>query len=131
MRARRLLRAPEHADHAPHLGQRLAAGLLDDEQGLALLLLVGLEEPARRRRLDGHHADAVADDVVELARDPAALVGDGELCPLGALSLGPLEAFLRLSASWRLRPRPNPIDQAIVKKMVLKTKLPTPPLGSL
>ena len=91
----RLLRAPEHADHAPHLGERLAAGLLDDEQGLALLLLVRLEEPPRRRRLDGHHADAVADDVVELPRDAAALVGDGELRLLDPLSLGPLEAFLR------------------------------------
>ena len=37
----------------------------------------------------------MADDVVELARDPAALVGDGELCLLDPLSLGPLEAFLR------------------------------------
>ena len=35
------------------------------------------------------------------------------------------------SASWRMRPRPNPTDQAIVKTMVLKTKLPTPPFGSL
>jgi hypothetical protein len=92
----RLLWAPQHADHPPHLGERLPARLLDDEQGLALLLLVGAEQATNRRRLHGHHADAVPDDVVQLARDPRPLVRDGESCPLLPLALGPLGPLLRL-----------------------------------
>ena len=52
------------------------------------LLLVGVEQPPDGRGLDGHHADAVPDDVVELARDPGALLGDGEPRLLLALELG-------------------------------------------
>src|SRR5262249_23326265 len=36
---RRLLRTPQDADEAAHLGERLSAGLLDDQQRLALALL--------------------------------------------------------------------------------------------
>ena len=72
----RLLGPSQDADHAAHLGERLAPGLLDDEQGLALLFLLGAEEPPCRGRLDGHDADAVPDHVVQLARDPRALVRD-------------------------------------------------------
>ena len=85
---RRLLGAAQHADHPPHLGERLATGLLDDLQRLAFLVLVRLEQPAHGRGLHRHHADAVADDVVQLAGDPRALLGDGEACLLLALQLG-------------------------------------------
>src|SRR5205085_9609065 len=64
----------EDADHAPHLRERLAAGLFDDEQCLTLLLLMRAEQSPPRRGLHGHHADAVADDVVQLACDSRALV---------------------------------------------------------
>ena len=59
------------------------------------LLLVGLEQPAHRRGLHRHHADAVADDVVQLAGDPGALLGDGEARLLLALELGLLGEPLR------------------------------------
>ena len=63
-------------------------GLLDNEQRLQHLVLVGLEQPPHGRCLDGHHADAVPDDVVQLARDPGAFLGDGEPRLLLALQLG-------------------------------------------
>jgi hypothetical protein len=40
----RLFGPPEHTDHSPHLRQRLASGLLDDEESLALALLLGAED---------------------------------------------------------------------------------------
>ena len=85
---RRLFGAAQYADHPPHLGERLATGLLDDLQRLAFLVLVRLEQPAHGRGLHRHHADAVADDVVQLAGDPGALLGDGEACLLLTLQLG-------------------------------------------
>ena len=75
---RRLLGAAQDADEASHLGQRLASRLFDDHERLPLALLIRPEQAAHAGRLDGHDADAVADDVVQLARDPRALVGDGE-----------------------------------------------------
>ena len=94
--SRCLLRPAQHADEPAHLGQRLAPGLLDDLQRLALALLLRLEQPAHARRLDGHHADAVADDVVELARDPRTLLGDGCARLLLACALESLGSLLRL-----------------------------------
>ena len=88
----------------------------------------GPKQPPRRGCLHGHHADAVPDDVVQLASDPRALLGDREPRPLDALSLGPREALLRPSASSNLRPRPNPIDQKTMKKTEAKAKFPAPPL---
>ena len=38
--------------------------------------------------LEHHHADGVGDDVVELARDPRALLGDGDARRRLALPLG-------------------------------------------
>src|SRR5581483_9609080 len=81
----------EDSYHPPHLRERVTARLLDDEQRLEQLLLVGLEPPPHRRRLDRHHADAVADHVVELAGDPGALLRDGAprlLLPLRLRLLG-------------------------------------------
>ena len=54
----RLLRPAEDADEPAHLGERLASGLLDDQQRLSLPLLFGPQEPADARRLNGHDADA-------------------------------------------------------------------------
>ena len=71
------VRIPERADHPPHLRERLAPGPFDGEQRLALLLLLGTEQPTHAGRLDRHHADAVAHDVVELSGDPRAFLNDG------------------------------------------------------
>ena len=91
---RRLLRSPQHADEPAHLGQRGPARLLDGLQRLALALLVLTEESAHGGRLNRHDADGVADDVVQLARDTCALLGNGgarlylsfQLESLGALA---------------------------------------------
>jgi hypothetical protein len=96
---RGLLGAAEHADEAAHLREGRAAGLLDRAQRLALARLVVAEQPAHGRRLDGHHAHRVADDVVELARDPRALLRDRRertLLPLELEPLGPLPQRDRL-----------------------------------
>ena len=37
---------------------------------------VAIEDPPRAARLDHHHADRVGHDVVHLAREPTALVGN-------------------------------------------------------
>ena len=47
-----------------------------------------------RADLEHHHADRVGDDVVELARDPRALLGDGDAGRRLALALGVRRAFL-------------------------------------
>ena len=64
----------QHAEQPAHLGQRLAAGLLDRDERLPLALLLGLEQPPHRPGLHGHHRDVVRDDVVQLARDPRPLL---------------------------------------------------------
>ena len=71
--------AVQDAEQPPHLGERLAARALDLRRGGDRALRVALEDPPRAAGLHDHHADAVRDDVVHLARDPAALVGRGAL----------------------------------------------------
>ena len=44
--------------------------------------------------LEHHHADGVGDDVVELARDARALLGDGDAGGRVPLPLGPGRTFL-------------------------------------
>jgi hypothetical protein len=91
-----LLRASQHADHASHLRHGFASRLLDDEQRLAFAFLFGLEQAAHRRSLDGHDADAVADDVVELPCDACPLLGDSEAGSFLALALGHARSLLCL-----------------------------------
>ena len=85
----------EHAEHAPHLGQRLASDPLDHEERLALALLVRRQEPPHSRGLHDHHADRVRDHVVQLAGDPRSLVCDGLGCESLALLLGALRALAK------------------------------------
>ena len=77
----------EHAQEDVHLGERVGAGAADARRGLLGAPRIGGEDPAGAAGLDDHHADAVRDDVVHLARDPAALLGDRllrlALAPLG------------------------------------------------
>src|SRR4029450_9101370 len=82
--------APDGASH-PRKGP--AARLLDDLERLTFLLLVGLQPAADHARLHGHDAHAVPDDVVQLAWDPGALLGEGRPrvgLPLALELLGPL-----------------------------------------
>jgi ABC-2 type transport system ATP-binding protein len=74
---RRLLRSPQHPDHAAHLGKRLASRSLDDQKRVALTLLVRSKQPPHAGSLHRHDADAVPNDVVELARDTCPLLGNG------------------------------------------------------
>jgi hypothetical protein len=53
----------------------------------ALVLLLGSQQAPDRACLETHHADAVADHVVQLARDPGPLVGDRRAGLLVALAL--------------------------------------------
>jgi hypothetical protein len=66
----------QHPQQAPQLGERLAAGRLDGVEGLTGLVGLQREHPPAAARLDHHHADAVRDDVVQLTRDPRALLGE-------------------------------------------------------
>jgi hypothetical protein len=71
---RRVL-APQHAEQPAQLVQRLAPRRLDRAEGLARGLRARQREPAGDGRLHGHRAQRVRDHVVQLARDPRALVG--------------------------------------------------------
>ena len=93
----RLLGVTQDADHASHLRKRLAPRLLDHLEGVADLLLVGIDEPAHGGRLHRHDADAVPHDVVQLPRDPGPLVGDGASRPLLPFPLRQRGALLRLA----------------------------------
>src|SRR5207247_1542414 len=83
-------------DRAALLCERLPARLLDHEQRLPLLRLIGSEQSPCRRRLHGHHADAVSDDVMQLAGDTRALVRDGRVRTLLPLAFGLSGTLLRL-----------------------------------
>jgi hypothetical protein len=94
----RLLGTAEDADEPPHLGKRLATGLLDDQQRLPLSFLLGVQEATDAGGLDRHDAHRMADDVVELACDAGPLLGNGCAGFLGALELDPGGALLGLAS---------------------------------
>ena len=73
MPAPRLVALAQHADEAAHLDERLAACRVDRGQRLARRGLLALEHALGRLRLHDHDAEAVRDDVVQLARDPGPL----------------------------------------------------------
>src|SRR5205085_9495219 len=76
----------QQTDQSPHLTHRLAAGALDSQQRVALPLLILTKDAAHRACLYAHHADAVPDDIVQLARDAPALVCDRDARMLIALA---------------------------------------------
>jgi hypothetical protein len=78
----------QHSEQAAHLGERLSARLLDRNKRFAGRLLSRPERKPLCPGLHDHHADAVSDHVVELARDSSALLGD---CQSRGLLLFPLE----------------------------------------
>src|SRR3954470_22139345 len=81
-RGRALWLLVHDADEATHVGQRLVAGLLDDQQRLARAARVDVEQQARRPALNGHDGHAVRDHVVQVAGDAGPL---GRHRGLGAL----------------------------------------------
>ena len=89
-----LVLAAHRAEQAAHLGERGAAGPLDALQRLAVLGLRLGELVPDRADLEHHHADGVGDDVVELAGDARALLGDGDARRGVPLALGLCRALL-------------------------------------
>ena len=74
--------------HEPaQVGQGLAPAVRHGLQSLAGTSGVGVGDQVSGPGLDDHHADAVAEHVVQLARDPVPLVGRGPLLPLLLLLL--------------------------------------------
>ena len=80
---------------------------------LAFAGRVAAEQPAHATRLQDHHRDAVGDRVVQLARDPRALLDDRGAGLLLALELDAHDVALRRRAALLLaahdparRPRP-------------------------
>ena len=74
-RERLLALGAQHAEEAAHLGQGLAGGRLDGGEVGRLRGVLGTEAAAHGLGLDGHHADRVGHDVVQLAGDPGAFLG--------------------------------------------------------
>jgi hypothetical protein len=88
-RARQLLARPaQDAEHRAHLAQRLRAGLLDRLERRAGALGLLVEQVERGAGLDVDERHVVRQHVVQLARDPEALLaGAGDLL-LATRSLG-------------------------------------------
>jgi hypothetical protein len=66
----------QHSHEPSHLGERLLARALDRVERGAGLVRLRLEQAAGASRLKNNHADRVGDDVVELAGNASALVGN-------------------------------------------------------
>ncbi len=81
-------------EEAAHLDERGAAGLLDALERLAVLIELGGKLVPYRSGLEDHDADRVGDDVVQLARDPGALLGHRDPRRGVALALGLERAVL-------------------------------------
>jgi hypothetical protein len=66
----------EQAEQPSHFGKGLSRTPLSRLKTLICSgLVAALEQPARSHELQHQHADAVPDHVVQLARDPSALLG--------------------------------------------------------
>jgi hypothetical protein len=93
------------ADHPAQLGQRLAPRSFRGLERRALLLLSGQQEPPDGACLEHDHPQPVADDVVQLARDPLALEldrqGGAALLLGGQLGRDPLETARVLALAAR------------------------------
>ena len=70
----------EHAEQVAELAEGLAAGSFDVAHGVDGGVEVVAGDGLGGAGLDGHHRDAVGDDVVEFAGDAGAFVGDGLAC---------------------------------------------------
>ena len=124
--------AAHRAEQAAHLGERRAAGPLDAPQRLLVLAERVGQLVADGADLEHHHADGVGDDVVQLARDPRALLGDRDARRGLALALGVRRALLRrlgLRGALAQREAGEPGDRE--QRPGVKTKSPAAWSGSL
>ena len=87
--------AAHGGEETAHLGKRRAAGLLDAPERVAVLGQRVGELVPDGADLEHHHADGVGDDVVELARDPRALLCDCDARRCVPLPLGLGRAYFR------------------------------------
>src|SRR5262249_26322990 len=71
------LAAARRAEQLAKLGKRLAAGAFDQPGGVGRSLRIAVDDPSRGARLNHHHAEVVSENVVKLARNAPALLGDG------------------------------------------------------
>jgi len=69
----------QHPEHAFHLTERLPPGFLDREDRFERPVGLALQQLFGGAGLDRHHADGVADRVVQFPRDPCALIADRDL----------------------------------------------------
>ena len=83
------------AEQAPHLRERCAARLLDVGERIPIVGERVRELAPDRADLEDHDADGMGDDVVELARDPGALLCHRDARSRLALTLGVECTFLR------------------------------------
>ena len=86
--------AAHRGEKTAHLGKRCPAGPLDAPERIAVLGHCIGELVPDGADLEHHHADGVGDDVVELARDPRALLRHRDACGRLALALGLRRAHL-------------------------------------
>ena len=107
--SRRPGRVAQHAQHPPHVGQRLATGPVDGLERRAHALRPPVERGQSGAGLDHDHADMMRDDVVELAGDPLALVLDRAARSL--LALGLLQPGVLLDRRGVLAPGPRPVPE--------------------
>ena len=109
--------AAQDAEQPADLGERLAAGRLDRFERRPCGLGLAVEHPAPRRGLDDHDADAVGDDVVQLARDPCPLLRHRAPGLLFALPLELIRPLLQLDhldrpAAERIAHQPESDEEA-------------------
>jgi hypothetical protein len=83
---RGVARSAEHAEEAPHLGERLSAGLGDATHRVGGQIGCGLGLSGRALAEGDHDGQTVRDDVVHLAGDASALLADSETGALVALA---------------------------------------------
>ena len=105
-------RLAQDAEQAAQLGERLAAAGLDRLEGARRAVRV-VDEVRPGTRLDDDHADAVRDDVVQLARDPSALLRRPPLRLLLPLALELIRTALEAGDLLRRRRKSRPTSQAI------------------
>ena len=123
----RFLRWAQYAEQAVHLLERLAAGPLGEEQRLLLGLLLGPQQPSHPADVQHRDTQAVRHDIVQLARDPAPLLGyRGRRLPRGLpLELGgPLLEQLRASLpdAHRVAGQPDAADEQAGEKEVARRR---------
>src|SRR5207302_11413548 len=104
----------EHTQHPAHLAEGASRRLLDRDERLPYELRVPGQRALGRVGLNGDHAHAVRDLVVEVARDPRPFFDDRRPGPLLALGIQPPGQLLeprRLQSVVPYRPARGPWDE--------------------